>query len=299
MASELYYMPLYQKDWLSSSTVQQMSVTAEGIYFRLCLYQWEDESLPATAGRLQRLVRATDAEWAAFDEFLDECFPISEDGKRRNPRVASEREQIATKFDTLRENGRKGGRPKKTETEPNENQKANQQETKQKPNGNQMVSETETKTEPKQNQTETISELESESESDSKYTPSFAREHENEPDDHSGLIFQIGGSDPQKAVEAYRAFSGHLAEKGRQPMGIVAVQTLVGRVKTFAEASGVDPGALLAEAFYDSTVRGWKSVLANHFPEYAKRLKSAASGSKPGGETMEEEYNRLIGGLLS
>lgn len=297
MASELYYMPLYQKDWLSSSTVQQMSVTAEGIYFRLCLYQWEDDGLPESQARLQRLARATDAEWESFADFVDECFPLCDDGKRRNPRVAAEREQTATKFDTLRENGRKGGRPKKSEPGEDENQKANQNETKQKPNGNQMVFESETKTKPKPNQNETISE--SESDTDIFTTTATARA-DADAGDHADRILTIGGKNPSKAVQAHARFVAYLRENTLVPPGIVALGFVIDKAKETAAKTGVDPGELLAAGFDLSIERGWKSVVTDRFPELAERLQGRPARGRPARreETLEEEARRLAGGLL-
>jgi uncharacterized protein YdaU (DUF1376 family) len=147
MPSPYHYMPFHHKDWLSSSTVRMMSLTAQGIYMNLILTQWEDEHLPAEQGDLKLLVKATDDEWKSFERFVDQCFPVCEDGFRRNNRVAEERLEIEARVEKNRQNGSRGGRPPKTERKPiglNE-------ETEEKPNANQTVSEIETQTKPNEN----------------------------------------------------------------------------------------------------------------------------------------------------
>ncbi len=93
MPSVVPYWNLYTKDWLASSTVMDMSVTAEGIYFRLCVIQWEDGSLPVETEKLVRRCRADQEEWAKFEPFLDKCFPTTKCGCRQNKRVAFDRDQ--------------------------------------------------------------------------------------------------------------------------------------------------------------------------------------------------------------
>jgi uncharacterized protein YdaU (DUF1376 family) len=89
-----------------------MSVTAEGIYMRLCMAQWADEFLPNDVKKLSKLAKATPKEWREFDEFLDEVFPISLDGFRRNPKVAQDRIVVLEKIAKRRESGALGGAAK-------------------------------------------------------------------------------------------------------------------------------------------------------------------------------------------
>ncbi len=124
MPSPLPYMQHYHRDWMSSSTVQLMSVTAEGIFFRLCMVQWEDGSLPSSPDKLKRLSRADSEEWAKFEEFLEECFPES-DNVRKNPRVDRDRVQALENLAKKSQGGRATAEKRwggKNEAElPNEN----------------------------------------------------------------------------------------------------------------------------------------------------------------------------------
>lgn len=137
MPSPLHYWPIHHREWLASSTIQSMSVTAEGIYFRLCLMQWEDGALADDKGKLRRLARATQREWREFDEYLDECFPLGPDGCRRNLRIEADRRAAAEKVAKNRENAQKGGRPRKqaeTDAKPNGLPESNRTDSQPKPN---------------------------------------------------------------------------------------------------------------------------------------------------------------------
>lgn len=125
MAQEEFYLKFYHREWLSSQTIAMMDATAKGIYIMLISHQFEDGSLPAEPVFLQRLSGATPKEWKSFEPFLDRCFPVQEDGLRRNPKVLDEREQMKAMREKNKANGSKGGRPKKTERATQEKPKQN------------------------------------------------------------------------------------------------------------------------------------------------------------------------------
>lgn len=118
MPSPLPYLEWFHRDFLSSSTVSAMTLVAEGIYRRLIDFQWEDEALKDDPKRLAALARASAEQWEEFAPFLDECFPLCEDGMRRNARVAADRLRAQKKVEANRENGGRGGRPRKAITNP-------------------------------------------------------------------------------------------------------------------------------------------------------------------------------------
>lgn len=105
----LGYRNHYVRDWWMSSTVRMMGYAAQGIYHALLDQQWEDGHIPADAERCQRLLRCTPEEWASFSEFLDECFPVGEDGLRRNPRNHAERIKAEELIAKAQESGRLSG----------------------------------------------------------------------------------------------------------------------------------------------------------------------------------------------
>jgi uncharacterized protein YdaU (DUF1376 family) len=89
----LQYRNHYVRDWETSETVRLMSYTARGVYQALLDAQWEKGSIPAEPEVCERLLRCESGDWAHFAPFFDQCFPIGEDGRRRNERLHDDREQ--------------------------------------------------------------------------------------------------------------------------------------------------------------------------------------------------------------
>jgi uncharacterized protein YdaU (DUF1376 family) len=110
MPSDLPYMEFYPRDYLSSSTVRDMPLVARAIYVELLMHQWEDECLPNNPARLMQRVNATKEEWALFEEFFDEKFPVCEDGMRRNRRVDADRKETARKIEANKVAGAMGAK---------------------------------------------------------------------------------------------------------------------------------------------------------------------------------------------
>lgn len=75
------------------------SLEEVGAYVRLLIAQWElgGRGLPDDLERLDRTVRANASErfQEAWDELLEEKFPLCADGRRRNPRLAEQWEELA------------------------------------------------------------------------------------------------------------------------------------------------------------------------------------------------------------
>jgi uncharacterized protein YdaU (DUF1376 family) len=140
--SSLPYYTFYPGEFMLSSTVQCMCLVAEGIYRRLLDFQWLEGALDDDVLVLKRLARASDEQWECFAPFLDRCFPLCDDGKRRNPRMAQTKEEADRKTYVNAANGAKGGRPRSV---------ANRTETENEPEPNRSV----TENEPNENRTET------------------------------------------------------------------------------------------------------------------------------------------------
>lgn len=126
-----------------------MCLVSEGIYRRLLDFQWEDGYLDDDHEELMAMVRATPEQWATFSKFLDRCFPICEDGKRRNPRMDEDRKAAEAKCQANSLNGQKGGRPSAKPTQSETEPKTPEKKTETKANGNR----TETERLAKQNRT--------------------------------------------------------------------------------------------------------------------------------------------------
>lgn len=110
MAAEIPFIKLDIDDFLTSPVVQNMSNTAIGIYMLLLMKQWRDESLPNDERQLRMISRSMAFGWDEFAPFLDDVFPVSEDGLRRNPRMAADREQIVKTQEERSKHGQKGAK---------------------------------------------------------------------------------------------------------------------------------------------------------------------------------------------
>lgn len=111
MASPFPFMKFYCKDWLSSSSVADMSLEAQGAYLRLLCYQWEDGHIPHDTDKWARRVGldASSDKWAAIYAELAHCFDRTNEGYV-NSRLADERAKAAEYQKAQAEKGAKGGR---------------------------------------------------------------------------------------------------------------------------------------------------------------------------------------------
>lgn len=130
--------------------------------------QWEDGYLENDEDLLRQMVRASEEEWAGFARVLDRAFPLCEDGHRRNPRMERDRADALIKLAKNKENGGKGGRPPKTQTETQTKPNGFENETQKKPNGFENGAKSGVFENP--NKTQTKPKLESESKSESEVT---------------------------------------------------------------------------------------------------------------------------------
>lgn len=97
-----------------------LSLAEHGAYTLLLdtLYATE-KGLPASFHELFRLCRAmSKAEQTAVAKVAEEFFPVSSDGLRYNSRASEEIEDAAPAIQAAKENGKRGGRPKKTQEKP-------------------------------------------------------------------------------------------------------------------------------------------------------------------------------------
>lgn len=74
-STPLGYYKWYPRDFLASSAVRRMSMTAQGIYRALLDLQWEDGSVPEDYADACLILKLTDAESDAFKPFYVQCFP--------------------------------------------------------------------------------------------------------------------------------------------------------------------------------------------------------------------------------
>lgn len=113
----------YVNDYLSSSRVQRMSMTERGVYITLLAYQWSDGSLPADLKHLAQMVGMKPGQFERMWTHgpLVECFTSLEPGRLVNERLEVERQKQAEYRRRQTDNGLKGGRPHRSQSEPKHN----------------------------------------------------------------------------------------------------------------------------------------------------------------------------------
>lgn len=126
----------YPGDFLSSPDVQLMTTQEIGAYCLLLFYAWiiteSPGHLPNDDDKLQRLSKLNKKEWDKVKGVVLEKFPVTDCGKfRYNARMLKEHSKQETRRQRLAENGKKGGRPPKSEDK--------QEEVKQEPTENLQV----------------------------------------------------------------------------------------------------------------------------------------------------------------
>ena len=146
------FMGDYAKD------TAHLSLAEHGAYTLLLDHYYATEApLPADYQALYRICRAFDKkEQQAVRSIADAYFPVV-DGARENKRATRQLDDDSKRVETARENGRKGGRPKKqTQTEPKNNPMGFDSETQEEPKEN--PGETQAKPNTKAHHSQTIKE---------------------------------------------------------------------------------------------------------------------------------------------
>ncbi|TDR82186.1 YdaU family protein [Paludibacterium purpuratum] len=123
-----------------------LSLAEHGAYSLLLDYYYATEKgLPDDMVALYRICRAfSPEEQQAVSSVAEQYFPIGDDGLRHNTRADEQIEDDSTRIDAARANGKRGGRPRKTQAKPSGLQDENP-----------MGFENETQTEPNENPEET------------------------------------------------------------------------------------------------------------------------------------------------
>lgn len=131
----------YAKDFIDGTL--NMSVEEVGAYMLLLSFQVSRGSIPSDPVQLTRIVRMSPAQWRKCSPMILSKFTIASDGSLYNARMRDEIEASIQNRDKNRNNGSKGGRPRKPKHNPNETHGFS----KQNPSGNPMGNPNETHTE--------------------------------------------------------------------------------------------------------------------------------------------------------
>jgi uncharacterized protein YdaU (DUF1376 family) len=104
----LPYYPMFAKDFDASEKVRFMNWAERGLYITLLNHSWLNDGLPIDPEHIRRICGADRDEFAQMWTQVERCFPVANDGRRRNPRQEEERVKASAQHAKRSENGRKG-----------------------------------------------------------------------------------------------------------------------------------------------------------------------------------------------
>lgn len=87
----LPYYPMNPKDCDTDENFRLLDDAEIGMWLRLLNHSWENDGLPSDPEEIRRAFRYTAEQFAERWPRVSRCFPVYEDGRRRNPRQEKER----------------------------------------------------------------------------------------------------------------------------------------------------------------------------------------------------------------
>lgn len=109
MPDGIIYYDWRFNDWLGSGTRAEMSLDDRAIYRDLLDHQAASGSLPVDARALANLAMCSQAQAQQFmNRWGDRLFPVSDDGRRRNPKMDETRSAVIERLDKRSRAGQAG-----------------------------------------------------------------------------------------------------------------------------------------------------------------------------------------------
>lgn len=103
------WMPIYINDYLADT--MRLDAEKHGIYFLLMMDYWKHKQLPTDTTELSMIARVPEGSKSLI-YILDNFFQLNGD-KYKHKRIEKELELANSRRESARQNGKKGGRPKK------------------------------------------------------------------------------------------------------------------------------------------------------------------------------------------
>jgi len=104
----LYYYKLHAGDFDSDERVRLMTRAQKGMYVMLLNHAWRNDGLPENPEMIRKCIADDPEEWKKDWPVVEPCFPISEGGRRRNPRQERERTKARKTSQKNSISGKKG-----------------------------------------------------------------------------------------------------------------------------------------------------------------------------------------------
>lgn len=124
-ARRVNYFEFFGGDYLRDTT--RLVLSDHGVYLKLMIaYYSEEQPLPADYDSLYTIaVAVSETDRVSVKKVADKFFPVAEDGLRHHARIDEQIAKARKRIDAARQNGGKGGRPKKPKSNPSDNPRAN------------------------------------------------------------------------------------------------------------------------------------------------------------------------------
>ena len=247
-STPLGYYKWYPRDFLASSTVRKMSLTAQGVYRALLDVQWEDGAVPADYDEACLIIRANQQEADSFRPFFQKCFP---DGL--NAKLDEQRAQSILHILEQKRRGKAGAEKKaRLKDEADVEPPLSHRLTTAEPPLNECLATAEPPLSPTTTTTTTTTAT----------TTIKVKKDANAPSSRKGkvdyaLLAQEAGFEDDMFLKAWNEFVEHRREI-KHPMSERAANLILAKLKKFSVEVGV-------EAINRSISSGWRDV----FPEKA------------------------------
>ena len=131
------WMPLFIGDYLADT--MRLTTEQHGAYLLLLMEYWRSGPLPDDDEELASIAKLSPERWAHQRVKIERFFQIETGKKWHHKRADSEMLSAANRRKTAQENGKSGGRPRKSakpRNNPDGNPKETQSKTQTKPSGN-------------------------------------------------------------------------------------------------------------------------------------------------------------------
>jgi hypothetical protein len=249
-STPLGYYKWYPRDFLASSTVRKMSLTAQGVYRALLDVQWEDGAVPADYDEACLIIRANQQEAESFRPFFQKCFP---DGL--NAKLDEQRAQSILHILEQKRRGKAGAEKKaRLKDEADVEPPLSHRLTTAEPPLNECLTTAEPPLSPTTTTTTTTTETTTIKVKKDADAPSSRK---GKVDYHS--LAQEAGFEDDMFLKAWNEFVEHRREI-KHPMSERAANLILAKLKKFSVEIGV-------EAINRSISSGWRDV----FPEKASQ----------------------------
>jgi uncharacterized protein YdaU (DUF1376 family) len=120
----LPYFSWYPRDFETDEHVRLMDDCEIGLYVRCLNHAWLNNGLPDDPLEIRRALRDLPKDFSRKWMRVEPCFPISEDGRRRNPRQEKERAQAIEKSSKASASAKRSHSVRRPDAQPSQSERS-------------------------------------------------------------------------------------------------------------------------------------------------------------------------------